>query len=265
MKPGKSFRLVRALLRIRFTRFLSEARSFWAAFLVDTTVFLVQAGVFSVLYLNTESLNGWNRWETLFFVGTFTLIDALFMSTFFFGVLRIPELIRTGELDAYLCKPADSLLHVSFARADPGSLLLGIPALLLLSRAAAGMGWVFRLRDLLGYLAAVCLMLVLFFDLMILMRSAAFRWGRIGGLQDLENSLVETGFRVPGAVWRGGFRILFCVLLPYGLIASFPTEAFRGGLGAARWIGALGIVFCFSVLARLAWNRGLSRYSGTGS
>jgi len=264
MSLRKSFNLVRALVLIRITRFIADAHSFWAAFFVDTTVFLVQVGVFSVIYRNVESLNGWGPWETIFFVGTFTLIDALYMGTFFFGVLRIPELIRTGELDIYLCKPTDSLLHVSFSRADPGSLVLVLPAILLIVRAAAGMGWTFSLPDLLAYAVAIALMLTLFFNLMILMRVAAFKWVRLEGLQELEGSLVETGFRVPSRVWQGGFRILFCVILPDGLIAGFPTEAFLGNLGAIQWIETLGIVLGFGLLARLMWNWGLRHYSSTG-
>ena len=261
----RTLRILAALLRIRLTRRVADPMSFWTAFLVDTSVFAIQALVFLILYSNVDQVNGWGRWEAVFFVGTFTLIDALVMSTFFFGLIRLPETIRTGSLDLHLTRPADSLLRVSLDGADPGSLFIALPALGLLGSAAAGLGLRPGPATLSAYLAAVAMMYLLFYDLMVLIRVAAFRTPRISGLESLENVLVEMGFRLPGRVWQGGAKILFCVVLPYGLIATFPTEVFMGSAGAAAWGSSLGIVGVFTILARMAWKAGIRRYSGTGT
>jgi len=256
-----NLRLVATLLRLRMARGAAEPASFWAAFFVDTTVFLLQAAVFSVIYLNVEDINGWSRAQTVFFVGTFALVDALFMSAYFFGILGIPDAIRTGRLDLYLAKPVDALLHLSFEKADPGSLFLVLPALGLIVGSARAAGSTPGPAEIAAYCAALSLMLVLMYDLMVLFRCAAFWMGRTGGLQEAEGSLVEFGFRLPGKALRGVWKIVFRGFLPYGLIASFPTEAFFGEADAGTWAAAIGATVAFTALSRLAWKAGLRRYS----
>jgi ABC-2 type transport system permease protein len=107
-------------------------------------------------------------------------------------------------------------------------------------------------------------MLVLMFDLMVLMRVPAFRFKRISAFHAAEGALTEFAFRVPGSAYKGGLKVFFRVVLPYGLIATFPTEVFFGATGAAGWAAALGVTAAFTLAARLAWKRGLSLYEGAG-
>lgn len=260
----KSLRCLRALVSTRLSRYASEAGSFWAALIVDTLVFLIQAAVFWVIYLNVDDIGGWDKWRSVFFVGTFTLVDGLYMTFYFFGILGIPEAVASGRLDLYLAKPFDPLLHLAFERFNPGSLFLSLPALMLIAAGAANMGAAPSLGSVASYLGAVALMLVLVFDLMVLMRVPAFYLKRLGAVNAAENALVEFAFRVPPSAYRGGMKLLFRVVLPYGLIAAFPTEAFFGEAGAGGWAAAAAVVAAFTVLMRIAWKRGLARYESAG-
>jgi ABC-2 type transport system permease protein len=262
-KLMKNATLVLALAKIRLTRKLADAPSFWEAFFVDTAVFGIQALVFWVIYLNADEPNGWERWKSVFFIGTFTFIDALYMTLYFFGVLRIPEVIRTGELDLYASKPADPLLAIAFGRMDPGSALIILPASGLIGASIANLGIRITLGAALAWLAAVILMLVLMFALMVLIRIPSFRFKRAESFQSVENVLVSFSFRVPGYAYAGASRIIFRVLLPYGLIAAFPTEAFFEG--GAVWLEAVPVVVVFTILTRLAWKRALAGYESTGT
>jgi ABC-2 type transport system permease protein len=261
---ARDSRCVRALISSRLARDAAEAGSFWSAFLVDTLVFMIQAAVFWVLYLNVEDIGGWDKWRSIFFVGTFTLVDGLYMTLYFFGVLGIPEAIASGRLDLYLTKPFDPLLHLAFERFNPGSLFLSLPALALIAASASRIGASLSAWSLLGYLAAVALMLILMFDLMVLMRLPAFKLRRLGAFNAAEGALVEFAFRVPGSAYKGGLKLLFRVILPYGLIASFPTETFFGEADWRTWAGAIGVTAAFTALARLGWKRGLSSYESAG-
>jgi ABC-2 type transport system permease protein len=188
-----------------------------------------------------------------------TLHGALFI-----GILGIPEAISSGRLDLYLAKPFDPLLHLAFERFNAGSLFLCLPALGLVVASVSALGISPGLPEILGYAAAVALMLVLVFDLMVLVRVPAFRLKRIGAFNAAENALVEFAFRVPGSAYKGALRLVFRALLPYGLIAAFPTEVFFGAAGPLGWAAAVGVTAAFTLLARLAWNRGLASYEGSG-
>jgi ABC-2 type transport system permease protein len=261
----RSLRCVLTLMKTRLARAAAESGSFWSAFIVDSLVFCIQAAVFWVIYLNVDDIGGWDKWRSVFFVGTFTLVDGLYMSLYFFGLLGMPEAISSGRLDLYLTKPFDPLLHLAFERFNPGSLFLSLPALTLVVASTAALGYRPGPLEIALYLGAVALMLLLMFDLMVLMRLPAFRLKRLGAFNAAESALVEFAFRVPGSAYQGTLKLVFRVILPYGLIAAFPTEAFFGSAGLGGWAAALGVVAAFTALTRLAWKRGLAAYESTGS
>ncbi len=265
MSFRKNLSVLGALFRIRLARQTFDPVSFWTAFFVDTSVFLMQAAVFATIYLNVETINGWDARRAIFFVGTFTLVDGLYMFLYFFGIMELPQTINTGGLDLYLAKPCDALLHVCFSRINPGSVFLVIPAGLLLFGSVAGLGVPFRVGSIARYLAAVALMLVLMFDLMLLLRLPAFAFKRLTGMDAAESVLVEFAFRMPASAYSGGLRFIFCVLLPYGLIAGFPTRVFFGEVAWIDCLAACGVTAAFTALARSLWLVGLRHYEGSGS
>lgn len=264
-KFARNVAFAAALVKIRLTRKVADAPSFWTAFFVDTAVFAVQALVFWIIYLNADAPNGWDRWKSVFFVGTFTVIDGIYMTFYFFGVRKIPDAIRTGELDLHLAKPVSPLMALSFGSVDPGSALVLAPGLALIGVASANIGVTITPWAVLSWVAAVLLMLILMFDLMVLMQIPAFLLKRTTAFGAVENSLVTFSFRVPGYAYTGASRVVFRVLLPYGLIAAFPTEVFFGGAAASPWLEALPVVAVFTFLVGFAWRRALAGYASTGT
>ena len=261
----RSLRVVLAMLKIRLGSRMMYRASFLTAFFVDITVFATQLAVFSTLFLSVDSINGWSREQMVFFVGTFTIIDGLEMCLFFFGVLSIPEKIRDGKLDLYLVKPANPLLLISFESIDPGSGFIALPGIAMVVWATLRLRIAVTPARLLGYLFLVAVMLVLLYDLLVLLRTAAFLVVRTGALEELENELVNFTFRIPGIVFRGAAKLVFYVLLPYSLIATIPTQFFTGLLTGREWLSTLAVAVIFTVLTRLAWKQGLKRYGSTGS
>jgi ABC-2 type transport system permease protein len=108
-------------------------------------------------------------------------------------------------------------------------------------------------------------MLLLLYDLVLLMRSAAFWFTRIESLNELEGELMGFSFRVPGIVFQGAVKTIMYVLLPYALLATIPTQFFTGILSGREWLSTLGVVAAFTFLAQFVWKQGLKRYETTGS
>jgi ABC-2 type transport system permease protein len=244
---------------------MADAPSFWSALIVDGLLFGLQAAVFWALYLRVDDVNGWDRWQAVFFVGTFTLMDGIWMTVFFFGLIRIPELVRTGKLDAHLARPVDTLLYVSLESIDPGSALLIAPALGLTAWAALASGARLSAGGLAAYAGAMAMMLWLVHSLMVLVRVPAFWFKRADVFQSIENTFMEMAIRVPGSAYRGVFKILFRLILPYGLIAAFPSEVFFGASSWRLWAASAAVTLAFGVVARAAWNLGLRHYGSSGS
>jgi ABC-2 type transport system permease protein len=239
--------------------------NFWTAFFVDLTVFLIQIAVFSVVFLQVDSINGWNSYQLIFFVGTFTVIDSLYMCTYFFGVIGIPDKIRTGKLDIYLTKPINTLFYVSFENMDFGSILLTLPGIGMLAYSAGHLKIAPGFVNIAGYILLVLLMTYLMYTLMILVRVGAFWFTRVDSFGELENELVNFSFRIPGVVFKGAAKLVFYILVPYGLIATVPTQFFTDILSGRSWLLVFIVCTGFGCLSTLMWKAGLKHYGSASS
>lgn len=265
MKPFRYLRLLRTMIAIRLSRQMMYRASFWTAFFVDSTLFLTQLAVFSALFLNVDTVNGWSSEQMVFFVGTFSIIDGIEMFLYFFGVLALPGHIRNGRMDLYLTKPANPLFLITFEGVDIGSLFIAIPGVLMVCWSTARMGLEVTPARVLGYLALLVLMLVLLFDLMLLLRCVSFWVTQVSALGELEDELMGFSFRVPGVVFQGAFRVVLFIFVPYAMLATIPTQFFTSTLNGGGWLTALGVTVAFTLLVRRVWCSGVRRYGSTGS
>ena len=120
----KNFRVLRELIRIRFQHLMLFRLGFFGPFFVDGSLFAVQLMVFGAVYSNVDRIGAWGEGEMILFIGTFSLINAVGMAFYFFGIRQVPDKIRNGELDLYLTKPVSPLLRLTFEQINPGSLPL---------------------------------------------------------------------------------------------------------------------------------------------
>jgi ABC-2 type transport system permease protein len=264
-KLQRHWRLFGVLLKFRLSNQMIYRASFWTAFFVDVSLFLIQMVVFNTLFLNVDNINGWTKYQMVFFVGTFTILDGLNMFLYFFGVINIPRKIRTGQLDLYLTKPVNSLFWLSFESMDFGSVFITIPGIVMVVYAAIHLGIQLTVGGLLGYLLLLLLMILLFYDIMLIIRTAAFRFIKIDALGELENELIGFSMKVPGVVFKGVSKLILYVLLPYALFATIPTQFFTEGLTGGMWLLVLGVVSAFTLLAQMLWRWGLKSYSSASS
>lgn len=253
------------LLRCRVSRQMIYRVSFWTAFWVDLTYFAIQLLTFGAIFTQVSSIGGWTLPHMAIFMGTATMLDAIYMSTYFFGVLAIPEKVRTGALDIYLTKPANALFMVSVESMDFGSILLTVPGLLMVLWGLRQLHLELTLARVLGYLLLFAMMFLLMYCLMVLLRCPAFWLVRANAFNDLESTLVEFAFRVPGVVYQGVWKVLLYVLLPYGLMATLPTQFLTGGMSPAAWLLAAIVLAGFWGLMNLIWKMGLRRYGSASS
>ena len=119
-----NFKFLKELMKLRLSHIMTFRLGFFGPFFIDTSYFLVQLFAFEAIYGHVDNIRGWGHGEILVFVGTFSLINALNMVIYFFGVISIPEKIQTGELDLYLTKPVNPLLRITFEKINPGSIPL---------------------------------------------------------------------------------------------------------------------------------------------
>jgi ABC-2 type transport system permease protein len=261
----RNLKLILMLAKLRLSHLMVFRLSFFGAFFVDGSMFVIQLLLFDVLYSQVASIGGWQRGEMIIFIGTFSLINALNMSTFFFGLISIPDKIRTGALDHYLTKPSNTLLRLSFEQINPGSLPLIAMSLLIIARGVSLLPSPPDFSAVMGYIFLVLLMTLLWYDLMLLLRTAPFFLTSAATVHQIEESLIELSMKVPGVVFEGIWKILFQVVLPYGLMATLPTQMLTGTLTLPGLAWGSGVAVLFTLFTLRFWKFGLSRYKSASS
>ncbi len=264
-KLKRHVRLLKMFFSFRLSNRMIYRASFWTAVFVDVSLFLIQLAVFSVLFYDVDSINGWNKYQMVFFVGTFTIIDGLDMFLYFFGVIGIPAKIREGKLDIYLTKPVNTLFWLTFENMDIGSLFTCIPGIIMVVTASVMLGIRITLRRVLGYILLLLMMIALLYNLMLIIRCLAFFFIKTGALDELEGELIGFSFRVPGIVFRGVAKFVVYVLLPYALLATIPAQFFTDSLSGGMWLLVIGLAAAFTLLAQWVWRLGLKHYGSASS
>lgn len=265
IRINKSIRIFFMLLKLRFAR-LSEFRlSFFGPFFVDSSLFIVQVLIFKTIYANVESIGGWGQGQMLVFVGTFSLINALNMIFYFFGLSTIPEKVKNGSLDLYLTKPVSPLFRISFENLDPGSVPLLLTSFVIIGYGVTIGGLNPSIAQIVLYSYFVFIMTILWYDMQVILRSLSFFIISVDNITKIEVALIELSFNVPGIALRGFFKLFFYFILPYGIMATIPVQALSGSLSFGGVILFSGVVVLFTLITAVIWKLGLRHYNSASS
>ena len=101
---------------------LIREMSFRGHFLVNVAselIWIVLLLLFiKVIFSKTADVRGWTEHQYLFLMGTHLLVTALFEALFFNNCWRISQLVRSGDLDFVLVRPASAQFLLSFERVN---------------------------------------------------------------------------------------------------------------------------------------------------
>ena len=260
-----NLRFVYLLLKMKLSRMMVYRLSFFGVTFADGSLFVIHLLTFMIIYGNIGSIGGWSRGQMIVFVGTFSIINALNMLIYFFGVNGIPQKIRTGDLDQYITKPVNPLLRLTFESINPGSFPLVILSVMIVAYGASVGGIAVSFSLAARYAALVLLMTLLWYDMEIIIRTIPFFVISVDGITQLEGHMLELNFKVPGVLFRGAFRIFFYYVAPYGIMATVPTQYLTGAASAQTLAHAVCVVAAFTAFTLWFWKFGLRHYKSASS
>jgi ABC-2 type transport system permease protein len=262
--PAGIFRVVGALLRVS----LMTAMQYRSNFLLNGFTGIFGAvGTVAPLYLvflHTDAIGDWSFPEATLVMAFFLLLNAFHGGIMEPNLGAVVEQVRQGSFDLVLLKPTDTQLLVSLSRVDPAHVWDLVAAAIL---GGWGLAHLPALPGSIDLLAAVVFLfagLAAMYGIWIFAICASFFFIQVDNLRYLLMSVSETG-RWPVTVFAGWVRILLTVVVPVGIITTFPAMALRG-----TWtVENLGIAFAtatvFLVASRLAWRRSLAAYTSASS
>jgi len=262
---GKNCRVIKELVRIRFQNLMMFRLGFFGPFFVDGSLFAIQLIVFRAVYANVERIGTWGSGEMIMYIGTFSLLNAVNMVIYFFGVIGLPEKIKKGEMDLYLTKPVSPLLRISFEKINPGSIPLVIMSLCIIGYGIHVSGISLNAGMIGAYIFWLLIMQVLYYEMEVLIRCASFYLVSNARLEQLEEAGLDLCMKLPGIAFYGIYKLIFYCLLPYGIMATLPVQSLIGEMNRRLAAFGIAVVFGFGLITAFVWKNGLKHYNSAGA
>lgn len=257
-------RLFGYFVAFSFSRSFEFRFDFYMRILMDVVYYSVAIAFFRILLLHTPELGGWREPEMMVFVAAYCMVDALNMTLFSNNMWQFPFLVNRGDLDYYLIRPVSSLFFVSLRDFAANSFMNLLITGGLLTWAIARFPGEIPAWKIPLFLALMLNGTLIFYCLNALANMMVFFTHSAEGFGHMVWTMMKFGER-PDRIYLGWLRRMVTTVLPFALIASFPTrlliEDFDWRILAHIFL-VTGCLFAFTLWV---WRRALATYSSASS
>jgi ABC-2 type transport system permease protein len=231
---------------------------------MDVLYYAVAISFFRIMFLHTTTLGGWNEAQMMIFVSGYIMIDAINMTLFANNMFQLPTMVNRGDLDYYLIRPVSSLFFLSLRDFAANSFINLLITLGIFAWAvnrypeplSAGRIALFLLLILNGNLIFYC---------MNMLANLPVFWAHSGqGFGSLMWSINKFAER-PDRIFSGWMRRILTIILPFSVMASFPTRLLLEPFDSMILVHTLLISITFFALLVWCWRMALRHYSSASS
>jgi len=254
-----------ALWRNSVTREMGFQVNFFLWLFVELLWFALQLGFNSVIYLHTDSIGSWTKWEVVMLIGASHFVQQLFQALLLVNCAQLSELVHTGRMDFMLLLPVNTRFLVSLRHVDLGGFISAASGLAVVFYAAHRLNVTPSLAQMLSFSLLCGAAILIHYSLMFLMATISFWTVRAQGMVMAYYNLFSIA-RIPDAAFRGAGRVIFTLAIPMLLVASVPVKVLIDKLSSPAEIILLLTMSAVTFLgSTLVWRRALQRYSSASS
>jgi ABC-2 type transport system permease protein len=254
-----------ALWRNSVSREMSFKSNFLLWILVEFLWFGLQLSFIGVLYLHTDNIGTWTKWQVVMLIGGSHFIQQIYQAFFLVNCTNLSDLVRTGKLDFLLLLPVNTRFLVSLRQVDLGAFVNASFAAAVMAYAARQMHLVPTLVQVLGFLALSVVGIAIHYSLMFLLASISFWTVRAQGIVWGYYNLFNIA-RMPDEAFGGLFKAVFTFAVPMLLVSNVPVRLLADKLSSPAPVLLLlcmGVV-CFC-LSEWGWCASMRRYTSASS
>lgn len=265
MKMRRYAGIYAMLWRNSVVREMSFKTNFILWIVVELLWFALQLAFVGVLYLHTESIGTWTKWQVVMLIGGSQFIQQVFTAVFLTNCAHLSELIRTGRLDFLLLLPVNTRFVISLRQVDLGSFVNAAAALGVMTYAARQLQLTPTLAQLAGFLLLVAVGLLVHYSLMFALASVSFWTVRAQGIVWGYYNLFNIA-RLPDEAFRGLFKAFFTFAVPMLLVSNVPVRVLADKLrspGDLLLLVAMSAV-CFA-FSEWVWRASVRHYTSASS
>lgn len=253
-----------ALWKNSVTREMIFKTNFILWIVVELLWFALQLCFVGVVYMHTDAIGTWTKWQVVLLVGAAHFIQQIFQAFFLINCANLSELVRTGKLDFLLLLPVNTRFVVSLRQVDLGSFVNAATAVVVMLYAAHQMQLSPTIGQLLGFLVLCVVGILIHYSLMFMLATISFWTVRAQGIVWAYYNLFQIA-RLPDEAFRGLFRVAFTFGIPMLLVANVPVRLLVNTLTSAKLILLICAgVFCWFV-SSLVWRISIRHYTSASS
>lgn len=254
-----------ASARYSITRTLMFRGDFFVWSLVELFWMGVNILTPSVIYLHTDSIAGWSKYEMILLVGTSMLIQRFLMGFFWSSIFEMGRNVRTGTFDFFLAQPGNVMFMATTRKLDPDGLINSVIAAAVVIYAARQLGLQPTALDIALYALLVLCGLVIHYSILVLSISAVFWLTSVQNVEGTYFSVTEFS-RLPREAFKGIVsNILFVWVLPVVVVSNAPARIILHGFDARWALWLVGLAVAWFIVAVIVFHRGLRRYASASS
>src|SRR5262245_11468874 len=168
------FRIYGALWKNSVTREMIFKSNFLLWIVVELLWFGLQLSFIGVLYLHTDHIGTWTKWQVVMLIGASHFIQQIFQAFFLINCTNLSELIRTGKLDFLLLLPVNTRFVVSLRQVDLGGFVNAVSALAVIAYAAHRLQFMPGPAQVAAFLVLCIIGILIHYCLMFLLASISF-------------------------------------------------------------------------------------------
>ncbi len=255
-----------ALCKNSVAREMSFKSNFLLWLFVEFLWFGLQLSFISVIFLHTENIGTWTKWEVVLLVGASHFIQQIFQSFFLVNCTNLSEMVRTGKLDFLLLLPVNTRFIISLRQVDLGGFVNATSGAAIMAYCLHKLHVTPSLMQITGFLLLCICGILIHYSLMFLLAGMSFWTVRAQGIVWGYYNLFNVA-RIPDEAFKAGvFKAFFTFALPMLLVSNVPTRVILDKLTSPKPILLL-MLMCVACLlvSEWGWKQSVKRYTSASS
>ena len=257
-------RIYAALWKNSVTRETMFKGNFLLWIVVEVLWFAMQLCFVGVLYLHTNSIGTWTKWQVVMLMGASHFIQQTFQAFFLINCTNLSELVRNGKLDFLLLLPVNTRFVVSFRQVDLGAFVNGASGLRVMAYAAKQMHFIPNVTQTFGFFGLCLAGILIHYSLMFLLATISFWTVRAQGIVWGYYSMFQVA-RLPDEAFRGLFKAAFTFVLPMLLVSNVPVRLLINKFTPSSILLLLAMSAACFVVSEIGWRASVRRYTSASS
>jgi|GEM_PF-677423 ABC-2 type transport system permease protein len=217
---------------------------------------------FEIIYRNVNSIAGWSKGEVFVLSGMVLLLQNIYATFTGTGAVMLSFIIRYGRLEKYLLRPFPTPLLIAFRNLNFHEIYRIFPNLFLIIYGFKISGVKFNPLFIIPAILSFMLSYLIYLLMNFILSELAFWFTEVNNLFWITYDFYEFA-KYPEKIYKGIFRKIFITILPFILLANYPTMILLGKTNFNFIIYQFILFTFFFLFSNILWKKGIKRYEGT--